>query len=230
MSRRLILFDIDGTLLFPGTLARKLLDRAIEDDVGESPQLSVEDVAGYTDPVIVRNALHRLEITVDHVPNRVDAILENYLIFLRKEFPKYKEPFLYDDAVELVDCCRKKGWGVALLSGNIREGARVKLERFGVWDDFAFGVFGDDAASRSDLLWIVPEVAWDALGEAYTHTRIIIVGDTPNDARIARENGSRSLIVCRRPEWQSNIEAEQPTWLVDSLEETEKILEWMEEE
>ena len=229
MSHRLVMFDIDGTLLFPGTLARKLLDRAIEDNIGESPRLALEDVAGYTDPVIVGNALRRMGIKVDRIQNRVDAILENYLIELRKDFPKYTEPHLYDDGVSLADTCRKKGWGVALLSGNLREGARIKLERFGIWDDFAFGVFGDDAASRSDLLWLVPEMAWDALGESYTHAHIIMVGDTPNDARIAVENGSRSLIVCRRPEWRSKIEAEQPTWLVDSLEETDKILEWMED-
>ena len=62
MSHRLVMFDIDGTLLFPGTLARKLLDRAIEDNIGESPRLALEDVAGYTDPVIVGNALRRMGI------------------------------------------------------------------------------------------------------------------------------------------------------------------------
>ncbi len=230
MSHRLILFDIDGTILYPGTLARKLLDRAVEEVAGESPQLEVEDVAGFTDPVIIRNALSRIGITGDHIPGNVDAVLENYLIALRKEYPLYEEPFLYDDALTLADQCRRKGWTIALLSGNLRDGARVKLDRFDVWDDFAFGVFGDDAANRSDLLWIVPEVAWDVLGEAYKHSDIILIGDTPNDARIARENSSRSLIVCRRQEWWDKIKAEQPTWLVDSLEDTVAILNWMEDE
>lgn len=229
MKRRLILFDIDGTLLYPGTLARKLLDQAVMEAVGQSPHLTVEDVAGFTDPVIIRNALYHLKIREHHILDHVETILAGYLQALRQEYPRYDEPFLYDDAKNLVDSCREKGWAVALLSGNLREGARVKLERFNIWEDFVFGVFGDDAANRSDLLWIVPEVAWEELGEVFLHPDIILVGDTPNDARIAAEHGSKSLIVCRRPEWRETIAVQRPTCLVDSLEDTELILKWMED-
>ncbi|MFQ6674025.1 MAG: HAD hydrolase-like protein, partial [Fidelibacterota bacterium] len=76
-------------------------------------------------------------------------------------------------------------------------------------------------------LWMVPELAWEKLGEAYTFERIVLIGDTPNDARIANMNGVRSLIVCRHPEWRSKILQQHPTWLVDSFENIRQILDWL---
>jgi phosphoglycolate phosphatase-like HAD superfamily hydrolase len=74
------------------------------------------------------------------------------------------------------------------------------------------------------------EAAWEALGESYTHDRMVLVGDTAQDATAARANGVRSLIVCRRLESRTAIEAANPTWLVDSLEETERIISWLKAE
>lgn len=157
----------------------------------------------------------------------VERVLDDYLSRLKARYPSYDEPYLYSDAVGLVHRCRDEGWRVGLLSGNLREGAVTKLDRFDLWKEFEFGVFGDDGANREDLLWRVPELAWEALEEAYTFERLVLVGDTPNDARIAEMNRVRSLIVCRRPEWKARIEAENPTWLVDSFEPADDIIEWI---
>ncbi|MDP6456007.1 MAG: haloacid dehalogenase-like hydrolase [Candidatus Marinimicrobia bacterium] len=230
VKSRLILFDIDGTLLDPGTLARELMDEVVTDVVGQSPELQVTDVAGFTDPVIIRTALTKLGRTDGEISAIVDDILHQYLQRLRKKYPEYEKPRLYDDAMPLVTACKSRGWCVGLLSGNIREAAEVKLKRFGIWKEFAFGVFGDDAVSRDDLLWVAREHAWDTLAQAYTYDRMVLVGDTPNDARIADENGVSSLIVCRRPEWKRKIEEHNPTWLVNSFDNVGKIIEWFEEE
>ena len=79
------------------------------------------------------------------------------------------------------------------------------------------------------MLWMAPELAWEALGEAYTHDRIILVGDTPNDAKVAFENNVRSLIVCRRPHWRNKIISENPTWIVETLENSKEIVKWIKE-
>jgi len=226
VKKRLILFDIDGTLLDPGTLARKLIDEVVKEVTGQSPELQVTDVAGFSDPVIIRTALAKLGQTDGDISATVDDILHRYLRRLQEKYPEYEKPRLYDDAMPLVAACKLCGWHVGLLSGNLREAAKVKLRRFGIWEKFAFGVFGDDAVSRDDLLWVAREHAWDALAEAYTYDRMILVGDTPNDARIATENGVRSLIVCRRPEWKREIVQHNPTWLVDSFKNVDKIVDW----
>lgn len=230
VKSRLILFDIDGTLLDPGTLARELMDAVVTEFVGQSPQLQVTDVAGFTDPVIIRTALAKLGQTDGEIGASVDGILDQYLRRLRKSYPEYERPRLYEDAMPLVAACKSRGWCVGLLSGNIREAAKIKLRKFSIWEEFAFGVFGDDAVSRDDLLWVAREHAWDALAQAFTYDRMVLVGDTPNDARIADENGVRSLIVCRRPEWKKKIEYHNPTWLVNSFDNVGKIIKWFEEE
>ena len=227
--KKLILFDIDGTLINPGTLARKLIDEAIAELTGDSPDLSVEDVAGFTDPSIVRNALLKLKYRNGSLENNVETILSAYLKKLKQQYADCDEPKHYKDAVKLVNSCKKQEWHVGLFSGNLRESAKIKLDRFNLWDEFSFGIFGDDAYERGDMLWMAPELAWDALGEAYTHDRIILVGDTPNDAKVANENNVRSLIVCRRPQWRNKIISENPTWIVETLENSKEIVKWIKE-
>lgn len=224
---QLILFDIDGTILYPGTMARELMNDVVADFTGMSPDLHIDDVAGFTDPVIIREALQKVHFDGSNLNSAVNDILDIYLVRLKRKYPFYEKPKLYDDAIDLVYRCKQEGWHVALLSGNLREGAKIKLERFNIWSEFDFGVFGDDAGSREDLLLKASEVAKEELGEVYSCDRIVIVGDTANDARVARLHGTRSLIVCRYPDWKSKIEAQNPTWVVDSFNDIEPIMHWL---
>ena len=228
--KQLILFDIDGTLLHPGTIARTLLDSMVAEVSGTSPELQVKDVAGFTDPIIMETALRRTNFSDGKLSSMVDALLDRYPQRLEEAYGDHDEAFVYDDAVEMVKGCRAEGWKVGLLSGNIRRAAEIKLQRFGLWEMFEFGLFGDDARNREDLVWMAEEASWEALGESYTHDRMVLVGDTAEDAKAAKANGVRSLIVCRRPETKERIQSAGPTWLVDSLEETERIIAWMKAE
>ncbi len=117
----------------------------------------------------------------------------------------------------------------ALLTGNMERGARVKLAPTGLWELFAFGVYGGDGNAREDLPWVARERAWEALHESFRPADTILIGDTPNDARVARLNEMSSLIVIRRPEpeWRRAIEAEQPTWLVDGFEDVPGLIRLM---
>tara|TARA_Y100000590_G_scaffold466157_1_gene640641 strand:- start:1492 stop:2196 length:705 start_codon:yes stop_codon:yes gene_type:complete len=225
--KQLILFDIDGTLLHPGTIARTLLDSMVAEVSGTSPELKVEDVAGFTDPIIMETALRRTNFSDGGLSSMVNDLLDRYPQRLEEAYGDHDEAFVYDDAVELAQGCLSEGWQVGLLSGNIRLAAEIKLQRFGLWDIFKFGLFGDDARNREDLVWMAEEASWEALGESYTHDRMVLVGDTAEDAKAAKVNGVRSLIVCRRPETKERIQSTGPTWLVDSLEETERIIAWM---
>ncbi|HJM86082.1 MAG TPA: HAD hydrolase-like protein, partial [Candidatus Marinimicrobia bacterium] len=159
-----------------------------------------------------------------------ETILSNYPDRLEKLFNDHEDAYVYDDAVRLLEACKKEGWQSGLLSGNVRKAAKIKLKRFGLWDSFEFGVFGDDARNREELVLVAEEAALGALGEPYTHNRMVLVGDTAQDAIAARANGVRSLIVCRRPESRIAIENANPTWLVDSLDEIERIILWLKAE
>lgn len=220
--KKLYLFDIDGTLLSPGPAARKALNEAIAKVTGNPPDLQIQDVAGLTDPIIIRNVL-RKEGHNEDITDKVEEILAIYLETFRKAYAKSSEPFLYTDAMKLLERVEKSGNASALLTGNVRTGAEIKLGRFDLLARFAFGVFGDDGEARTDLPWVARERAWGVLEEFFRFDEMVIVGDTPNDARVAREYGCESIIVCRREEWRTEIQDLSPTYLVNSLNE-ERIL------
>ena len=202
----------------------------VEEVAETSPELQVDDVAGYTDPIILDTALKRLNYTDGSLSDTIEIILSNYPDRLEKLFNDHENAYVYDDAVKLSEACKDEGWQVGLLSGNVRKAAEIKLKRFGLWDSFELGIFGDEAANREELVLMAEEAALKALDESYPHEKMVLVGDTAQDAISARANGVRSLIVCRRPESRIAIENANPTWLVDSLDATERIILWLKAE
>ncbi len=230
MSRRkLILFDVDGTLIAPGPVPRQAMAEALSRAVGEPVTLTFFDVAGYTDPNIISNALARHGNGAAHREDEVPQILEEFLSLVEERYPQGEPVRVFPGAEALVRACRDENWATALLTGNVERGARMKLAGTGLWELFAFGVYGDDGNTREDLPWIARERAWDTLHESFRPADTVIIGDTPSDARIARLNGSASLIVCRRAgsEWRRAIEAEGPTWLVDGFDDVPALVNMM---
>ena len=225
--RQLILFDIDGILISPGASSRKLIDSMVQDISKFSPKLKVEDIAGLTAPLIVENALRRTGVKESLLPSAINDILYYYPQRLKKVYGNDEEVFVYQDAISLAKACKAEGWEIALLSGNIREAAKIKLDRFSLWEMFEFGLFGDDARNREDLVWMAEEEAWVTFGESFTHDRMVLIGDTVHDAKAAKLNNVRSLIVCRSSDIPKNIREVRPTWLVNSLKDTERILRWL---
>ncbi|UCD36828.1 MAG: HAD family hydrolase [Fidelibacterota bacterium] len=224
--KKLVLFDIDGTLISPGPIPRLALSEAISHFLGRRVELVFLDVAGLTDPTIIRNALIKHGSNDYQTNGDISGILEHFLALVEERLPATDDVRVFPGAQALVEACAMETWVPALLTGNVERGARLKLASTGLWDLFAFGVFGDDGNAREDLPWVARERAWDVLHEAFLPTDILLVGDTPNDARIARLNDVDSLIVCRRDDaaWRLAIEAESPTWLVDNFEDVPGLI------
>ena len=219
MKKLLFLFDIDGTLLSPASLSRKLLNEAITEITGFLPDLKYKDVAGYTDPSIVEKALGKAGIPSMETSELLSRILDYYSEKTGEVFPVSEKPFVYEDAVVFLDKVVASGSAVGLMTGNINRVAKVKLHRFNLWSTFPFGVFGDDVAEKSIMPRIAQERAWDFYRQAFRLEHMIIVGDTSSDAYAAAENGSRSIIVCRKPEHRDEIISAEPGQIVDTLDD-----------
>ena len=219
MKKLLFLFDIDGTLLSPASLSRKLLNEAITEITGFLPDLQYKDVAGCTDPSIVEKALGKAGISPTETGELLSRILDYYSEKTEEVFPVSEKPFVYEDAVVFLDKVVASGSAVGLMTGNINRVAKVKLHRFNLWSTFPFGVFGDDVAEKSIMPRIAQERAWDFYRQAFRLEHMIIVGDTSSDAYAASENGSRSIIVCRKPEHRDEIISAEPGQIVDTLDD-----------
>ncbi|MFC1746721.1 HAD family hydrolase [Candidatus Neomarinimicrobiota bacterium] len=227
--RKLILFDIDGTLLSSAPTGRESLEEALTEYLGWTIHLDFHDVAGFTDPAIIEGVLQRNGYNISSNGHVVDQVLARYLDILDERIPGSGVVTVFRGAIELVAGCRQEGWCTALLTGNVERGARVKLGEAGIWDLFDFGIYGDEGNLREDLPWLARERAWDEVQESFRLENIFLVGDTPNDARVARLSNIHSLIVNRRPEleWRQAILDEHPGLLVDSLESVGDLIGWI---
>ena len=214
----LFLFDIDGTLISPGPAARKAINRAIENFTGVPPNLQIKDVAGMTDRLIVKNALKKRGVNGD-IDKIVDDIVNDYLVMFENTYLESTGAFVYEDALELVQTVKEKSFPLGLLTGNVRRGAQIKLNRFDLMKHFSFGAFGEDGATRSDLPIVARNRANKVLNKNFEYDEIVLVGDTPEDAIAAKVNGCKSIIVCRRQEWYDEIAMVGADLIVNSLDD-----------
>ena len=171
------------------------------------------------DPSIVEKALGKAGISPTETSELLSRILDYYSEKTEEVFPVSEKPFVYEDAVVFLDKVVASGSAVGLMTGNINRVAKVKLHRFNLWSTFPFGVFGDDVAEKSIMPRIAQERAWDFYRQAFRLEHMIIVGDTSSDAYAASENGSRSIIVCRKPEHRDEIISAEPGQIVDTLDD-----------
>lgn len=218
MMNKLFLFDIDGTLISPGPTARKAISEAIENYTGELPHLQIKDVAGLTDRLIVKNALQKSGKSTDS-QSVIDDIVDNYLELFSKYYTESDGAFLYEDSVKLVEKVKERNIHIGLLTGNMKQGAEIKLGKFDLMKYFPFGAFADDGYTRNDLPIVAREVAQRLYNTKFDFENIVLVGDTPEDAIAAKTNGCKSIVVCRRKEWYDDIVQAGADLVVESLDD-----------
>src|SRR5262245_48007762 len=183
-----LLFDIDGTLLSSGGAGKAAIEGALTGEFGVTVRAQVP-YSGRTDRAIGRD-LFRLHDLEDSGPNW-QRLIDGYLRRLPATLANHRGEVLPGVAALLDHLAGRGGVAVGLLTGNVREGARLKLGHYGLAHHFAFGGFGDLHLDRD-------EVAREALADARRHLdgqlvleRVWVVGDTPLDVRCARAIGVR---------------------------------------
>lgn len=192
---KLILFDIDGTLVLTGGAGGRAMARALEDLFGIRSGAASVSMPGRTDPWIVAQmtAAHGLQSDPAALRRFFDAYIDHLTIEVHRPGPQKGvmpgvRPLL--DALAVRDDAF-----LGLLTGNIESGARVKLEYFGLWHYFRCGAFGDDAEERNALLGTAIERVAACGGPEVAAADVVIVGDTPLDVGVAIAGGARSVAV-----------------------------------
>ena len=210
-SKYLFLFDVDGTLISPGDVSRGLLAKAVTEKTGETVHLGYNDVAGYTDRSIVKNAMLKLNQTI--TADLLDRIFQHYIFLMKSEFMISTEPFIYQDCVNFLDKVQNAGHAVCLLTGNMKAVARIKLEKFGLWKRFDFGVFSEDTEDKLTMPRLAKKRAWTVWQKTYRYDQMVVVGDTIQDAEAGIKNGCKVVIVCRKRDKWDDINKMGPEWL-----------------
>ena len=193
---KLVLFDIDGTLVLTGGAGIRAMNRAAETVMGQADVFAGVPVAGRTDWIILHDALAKLGRDLDD--DLFQRFRHQYLIDLREailERGTGTKAVMPGVRPLLDELQRSNGMALALLTGNFQEAARIKLEHFDLWRYFACGAFGDDAADRNALVpFAVDRARGCGVGDV-PYSDVVVIGDTPNDVACARAVGARAIAV-----------------------------------
>ena len=215
--QRLILFDIDGTLVDCGPQVRVLFQAAMTEAFGTCGDLSRVDFAGKTDPGIALEALTAVGFSPQEVFAGLPRMKASYLATLAEALDHQKMRILPGVEEVLTRLTGRSDVVLALLTGNWEPGARTKLSPFGLNDYFPFGAFGCDGTDRADLPPIALERAFQATGRRFRPEETLIVGDSLNDIACAQAHGIPTLAVATGRTPAAMLEAAGADWVVPDL-------------
>jgi len=223
--RKLVLFDIDGTLVLTGGAGLRAMNRALEDTLGHANGLDGIPVAGRTDWSILVDAVTKVgrEIDDDLFATLRDRYLANLAIEI--EHPGKGPKAVMPGIRELLDALTSRADVlVGLLTGNFEEGARIKLGYFDLWRYFACGAFGGDAADRNAL---VPVAVGRARACGLPHIAaadVVVIGDTPHDVACAHAAGAVAVAVATGAHTVDQLRETGAEIVVADLSDTQAFL------
>ena len=213
---RLVLFDIDGTLIRTGGAGVHAFGRTAELLYGIPGVAERTHFHGRTDTALVKEFFlgHGLQGRSWDIRHFLDAYV--FLLDQRmREQPGEVCPGVPEFLRELRSLPAPPA--VGLLTGNVLLGARIKLEAHALWGDWACGAFADDHEDRNQLARIVRDRASRLLGCRLEGSEIVVIGDTARDVECARAIGARSLGVCTGGGSEAELREAGATWVVDDL-------------
>jgi phosphoglycolate phosphatase-like HAD superfamily hydrolase len=222
LEKKLILFDIDGTLLTSGGAGERALRRGFRARFGIEDDLAKVEIAGRTDSGIARQMLayHGLPET----PENLTAFFDGYLQFLTEELPA-SPGYLLPGIVPLLEALKARPDVVlALLTGNLARGAEIKLTHYGVWHYFEFGAYADDHHDRNQLGHFARQRALEKHGIEFPPERIYVLGDTPHDITCARAIGAKAVAIATGKFTATELGKLGPDFLFDDLGDVPAVL------
>ncbi len=213
---RLVLFDIDGTLIKTGGAGEKAFAKVCATEFGIPHGTKNLQFAGRTDPSIVREFFGQFGI--EPSAKNFEKFFTAYVRWLEKILAEIDGQVLPGvDALISGFEGLKNAPTIGLLTGNIRRGAELKLRRYNLWDRFTTGVFGDEHEDRNQLAVIARDLGCRLLNCDLRGEEILVIGDTPRDVACGRMIGARVLAVATGSFSMEALQEHNPTWAVSDL-------------
>ena len=222
---KLVLFDIDGTLLTSHGAGRAAVLEALGLACGREVESNGVSFAGRTDRQIMRDLLTGGGLTDARIDDLLDRCLDTYASVFKKNIRPEMVDVLPGVHQLIGLLSAREDVQLGLLTGNLEETAYLKLRVAGLADYFPFGAFGSDGEDRYALPEIALMRAYHATGVQVAATRTAIIGDTPHDIGCANRFGAVSIGVCTGPYTRDELVPCGAQLLLDDLNDPHSVLE-----
>ncbi len=221
---RLLLFDIDGTLIRSAGAGRRALNRAFQKIYGIVDGFAHVEMMGRTDPLILDEVLKAQGLSLDN--DHLLPFQKFYFSYLEEEMERpHEDKRLCPGILHLLDALRDRSDMVlGLLTGNWRTGAYLKLRHFGIDDRFEIGAFADDAAKRTELVPIAIDRLYQQKGIHIHSQDVYVIGDTPLDVSCAKPHGVSTVAVATGIHPITDLGDAEPDHVFANFADTEAVL------
>ena len=221
---KLLLFDIDGTLLLTNGAGTRAANRAFENIYGISEAMTKIDAAGKTDPIILKE-IFKNELNRDYSHEEAKELYKLYMPFLEEETSASETTVMPGIPRLLENLSRREDMVLGVATGNIEQGAWIKLKSAGLDHHFKFGGFGSDSHLREHLIIKAKERAIDHVDNGTDIQKTFVIGDTPYDINHGRAAGAVTVGVATGSYSRAELEEHSPDHLFDDLNNLEIVLE-----
>jgi phosphoglycolate phosphatase-like HAD superfamily hydrolase len=226
-KKRLLLWDIDGTLISTGAAGHHAIARAAAERFGGSGNLDGVEIAGRTDTSIAHQILEKYGEPITN--ESVQLMLDTYVRLLAEELPRRQGHVLPGILELLRRAAEQSDTTLGLLTGNLERGAKLKLEHYQLWHFFAFGAFADDHHDRNELGAVALSRAVEGTGIDFPASQVDVIGDTGHDIACGKAIGARTVAVATGSWSHERLAEHEPDFLFDDLsnvDEVIKVLGW----
>ena len=222
---RLVLFDIDGTLITTNGVARQVFAESLHRVFQRETIAATYDFAGKTDMQIYHEILAGSGVDDTAISGKQDQTLAVFLELLEQRLNTGNVQALAGVNILLEALMNESSVTLGLLTGNLLRGARIKLTPPRLNRYFEFGAFGDDARYRYQLPAIALDRAYNRTGVAFKGKEIVIIGDTPNDIECGRHLNVRTIAVASGTKGAEALERHHPDFLFEDLTDLNVVLD-----
>lgn len=220
---KLLLFDIDGTILLTNGAGTRAANRAFEKIYGHSGAMDGVDAAGKTDPLILREMFGN-RLSRDYTTDEAEKLFGEYVIFLEEEVENSPIDIMPGIPYLLENLSSRKDILLGIATGNIERGARIKLRRAGLYRHFRAGGYGSDSWNREELIRIAIGRAKSLLTDGDDFEKIYVIGDTPHDIVHGRATGAVTVAVATGRYSAAELSKHEPDYVFEHFGDFDKVM------
>jgi phosphoglycolate phosphatase len=221
-KQRLLLWDIDGTLISTDGAGYRAIEMAAAQRFGGTSDLEGVEIGGRTDRSIAHQILEKYGEPLTE--ENVQSFLKLYLELLGRELPRSRGRVL-PGVVELLQRAEHRSDTIlGLLTGNLRHGAQLKLKHYQLWHFFALGAFADDHHDRNELGAFALTRVREQCGEEFLPGQVDVIGDTGHDIACGKAFGARTIAIATGSWPRERLAECAPDFLFDDFSNVDNVI------